>query len=274
MFIEKIIYVSTVTAILFLTYFSYLDLKYREIPDKHIYSFISISIILSMITFTSSLMLLRRSIHIELTYLLLSLTTGPLFSYLLYKHDLFGLADVLVILGISLIFYNDFLYMIVLYNVSIVHVPPIIPLLLYANMIMAVYVPVNMIRNIVLYKDLLPPKSIGIFKWSIIVSTGKPMKIKDFLKKKHVFPLEVFKVNNDIIVRDYRTSFSIEEDYRKNQVLIKELVDKGYLSADDYIWTTYGVPFVVLVLIGFIILLLIGDSPLHYILQCITCFGG
>ncbi len=264
-----ILYASTIVMAVFLVYFSYLDLKYREIPDRDIYIFISASLILFSLLFAYSIVVIKRNIYLELTYLSLSLLIGPLISYILYKIDLFGLADVYAISGLSITFYNDLIYNISLYNISTIHVPPIIPLLLYANLVMATYIPFNIIRNLLVYKDVLPPKNIGILKWSIILSTGRPIKIKDFLKSKHVFPLQIFKISNSTVIVEYRTSFNIEEDYKEDQKYIKELIEKGYLHSNDYIWVTYGVPFIVLLLAGYIVLLLIGDSLIQLIVHCI-----
>lgn len=262
----EILYFQVILVTSFLAYLSYLDLKYREVPDKLLYLFVLTCIIFSSINIYINLIVKCKPLILELILFTLSIMIGPLFSYILYRLDFLGPADVYIIAGLSLAFYNDLIYDIALLkSLQPIHVPPIIPILFYSNIIMAFYIPYNMLRNIVKYDRVLPPKNIGVKKWIVIIATGRPIKIKDYLHTKHTYVLQLYRLTREGINVEFRTTFSIEEDPEAQKTMIKSLIKQGYLKEDDYIWITHGVPFIALILTGFVLVLVTGDTILQVI---------
>lgn len=263
---DEVLYFQVILVTSFLAYLSYLDLKYREVPDRLLYVFVFTCVIFSSINMYINLIINCKPFILELTLFTLSIMIGPLFSYILYKLDFLGPADVYIIAGLSLAFYNDLIYdMALLKSLQQTHVPPIIPILFYSNIIMALYIPYNMLRNIVKYNRILPPKNIGIKKWIVIIATGKPVKIKDYLHTKHTYVLQLYRFTTKGIDVKFRATFSIEEDPETQKTLIKSLIKQGYLKESDYIWITHGVPFITLILTGFVLVLVVGDTVLQMI---------
>ncbi len=263
---EVILLAKTIFIFTMLAYFSYLDIKYREIKDTYIYMYITFSVIFSIITFYT-LASSNISLVTLIAYLAISIVCGPVLAYVMYKFKLMGLGDVYAIIGFSLTYFYVEIYDHVLFRTSTkLHLPPVIPLLLYANILMAITIPYNVIVNIVRYRQLIPQTT--IYKKILILINGRPMKIRDYLKTRHVYLLEDIVISPEGgIVRKYKSSFDINAEYIDEQRRIKELVEKGFLTLDDYIWTSYGIPYIVLLFIGFIILLIIGDLPMIYILM-------
>lgn len=264
--LNGVLYFQVIFITSFLVYLSYLDLKYREVPDKLLYQFVFICTIFFPINMYINLVINCRPFILEFTLFTLSIMTGPLFSYVLYKLDFLGPADVYIIGGLSLAFYNDLIYDIALLKSSQqIHLPPIIPILFYSNIIMALYIPYNMLRNIVKYSRVLPPKNIGVMKWIMIIATGKPMRIKDYLHTKHTYALQLYQFTTKGIEIKFRTTFSIEEDPELQKKQINSLIKQGYLKESDYIWVTHGVPFITLILTGFVSVLIVGDAIIQVI---------
>ena len=124
-----IVIVQIAFTIAFLGLLSYLDIKYRDIRDEYIYSFIAISFILSVL---NTLMETRPSMEILMIYILATILCGPLVTYILYRMRLLGLGDVYVVVGLSIMFYYIDVYdYTILRSVAFFHIPPIIPVLIY-----------------------------------------------------------------------------------------------------------------------------------------------
>ncbi len=256
--LSVLVYVKIAYVVVMLTYFSILDIKYRDIPDKQVWFSLGIAVLLFILSIPGYLEL--YNIRFFLSYLLMTIVIGPLILYILYYKDLIGDADVVIASEIAILFPVVKIYDYVYMKTSVViHLPPIIPILLYTNLLVLVLLPIIIVKNIVLHRNIYRGVETGFFKKIVLLATSKPVKVCDYLKMKHVFPLEEFIIDKDGVKRRFRTTFSIQEDYRDHQERLKELIRKGVIDKDTVMIVTYGIPYLVPMLLGFILFLLIGD---------------
>ena len=263
--IAKICYILIV-----LTYFSILDIKYRDIPDKHAWASLVGAIILFLLSIPIDL---NYGLTMFTIYTLVSMLLGPLLFYGLYKIDMIGGADVIVVAEISLLFPLPSIYKYTLFARELImpiHLPPILSILLYANLLIAVIIPFNILYNLVKYKNIYRSLKTGLARKIILLATAKPVKAKDYLILKHRYLLEEFKVTNEGIERTIRTSFDINEEYTDHQKLIRELISNGLLNPDDYIIITYGIPYIVPILLGTLLFMIFGDLVIQYLFLALS----
>jgi preflagellin peptidase FlaK len=168
-----------------------------------------------------------------------------LLSYLLYKFSLLGGADVMALLLLGL--GNSYVEPLFFPKLSKLGMEPMIVLFYSSIYVLALGI-YNFMKN---YKHT----SNMPFSLRIILSfNGKRMKVKDFLNSKFYFPLTIVNENS----RELRTSFSIDEDDSEWRRIYSELVKKGILREDEYIWVSWGVPILPFILLGYITSLFIG----------------
>ncbi len=262
---DLLMYVKIIYGLVSLLVFSIYDLRYREIPDKYVWGFLSGCILL----FIFSLLICNTNYPLQfiLIYIIMSLVIVPGLFFVLYKLDYIGEADFYVVLGLSILFPLGSIYKYVVFyeNSMLIHIPPILVMVLYST---AMLVVLTLLKGLVFglaWKKYLP-KNLGIYKKILLLFIGKPMRIKDFLKSKHYYPLTVFKPSNEGVEVSYRLSFSVEEeDYRIHQNKLKELIDKGIVDPEQIIWVTYGIPYIVALLFGYLLLLVLGDYPVLFL---------
>jgi preflagellin peptidase FlaK len=102
-------------------------------------------------------------------------------------------------------------------------------------------------------------------KGYIMCFLGIPKRPKEYVNSKGFwFPLTTYE--SGMLVTRY--SFQIEEEPEEHRQKIKALLDKNEIGENDFIWITPGIPFVVFILLGFILSVIIGDLPLQLL------FGG
>ncbi len=241
--------------------FSIYDLRYRDIPDKYVWGFLGVGIGL----FISSIpyYLAIYGFSSTLAYVLLSIIFGSGLPAALYFMGYMGAADVWVLATLSLIYPHVEMYNYVLYKYNaLIHIPPIFMVIFYSSIIYVLMMPFKALYTYIRYRDKIP-ESIGFGLKILYLFTGTPMRVSEYLVKKHYYPLMRFRVVNGVLRVDYRASFHAEkEDYRIHQEELRRLLEDKLLSPDTYIWVTYGIPFMVPILIGMIVLYLIGDYPL------------
>ena len=258
--IAKICYIFIV-----LTYFSILDIKYRDIPDKYAWA----SLVGAIILFLFSIPIdLKHGLTMFTIYTLTSMLLGPLLFYGLYKTDMIGGADVIVVAELALLFPLPTIYKYTLFagtRIMPILLPPILPILLYTNLLIAAIIPFNILYNLIRYKNVYRSLKTSLVKKIILLATAKPVKARNYLTLKHRYLLEEFKVTNEGIERTIRTSFDIDEEYRDHQKLIRELISKGLLSPDDYIIITYGIPYIVPIMLGTLLFMILGDLVIQYL---------
>ncbi|MET1160747.1 MAG: A24 family peptidase C-terminal domain-containing protein [Thermoprotei archaeon] len=255
-----LLYIRIVYSITVFTWFSIYDLKYREIPDKYVWIALAISTI--FFTLTVSVFWIHLSTLI-IVYTLLSLIVGPGLFYILYLFNLIGKADVFAVFIVTLLLpYTDVYSIIPLSYSTTFHLPPILPIILYSAVLSIIVGIAKSVTISLVYRSHIP-RELPLHKKIVLLLIGKPMRIGDYLRTKHYYPLSIYRVVGDRLLREYRLSFNVEEeDYRVHQEEVKKLIEKGYLSPEDYIWVTYGIPYLVPLLAGLILFLIIGDTPL------------
>ncbi len=258
---DLLMYVKIIYGFASLLVFSIYDLRYREIPDKYVWGFLGGCILLFV--FSLSICNINYPLQFMLVYIITSLVIVPGLFFVLYKLDYIGEADFYVVLGLSFLFPlgNIYRYAVLYEDSMFIHMPPIIVMVLYSTAILVI---MTLFRGLVFglaWKKYLP-KNLRIYKKVLLLFIGRPMRIKDFLESKHYYPLTVFKPSNEGVEVSYRLSFSVEEeDYRIHQDKLKELIDKGIVDPQQIIWVTYGIPYIVALLFGYLLLLVLGDYP-------------
>ena len=262
MFNQYFVLLKAFIAILFLAWFSVLDYKTRDIPDKYIWLWGFVSVAL----FVATLFLYRTVLRLFIIYTILSIIIGPGLFGLLSYFELMGWADFFAILWITLMFPIPDLYQINIVSFpSFFHFPPIIPIILYSSLSIALIAIFKGIHTLVKYRNLLPPNT-SIKDKLALIFTGRVVSIKEYLSMRHYYPLTIPKVKDGKTTYIVRRSFDIYEEYEEYQRELEEMLNKGLIKADDKIWVTYGIPFIIPLLLGFICTVIIGDTPILYIL--------
>ncbi|MEM0374482.1 MAG: A24 family peptidase C-terminal domain-containing protein [Sulfolobaceae archaeon] len=219
-----------------LTHTSILDIKYREIEPK-----------IWLIYLPLIIFLYFNIQKLNLTIYLISLIITNLLVYILYKLSMLGGADVIATALLSL-GNSSVSPLIYLNNLVTIGLEPLV-LLLYSSLIIAIVGIINFARNFKYTKNM------KIYDRILLAFNGKRMKVKDFITSKFYFPLTIIDEKGNISIR---TNFSIEEDDKYWRDMYRELVKKGIISEDEYIWVSWGVPVLPFISIGYIVSIIIG----------------
>lgn len=245
-----------------LVYFSILDIKYRDIPDKLIWFSLGVSIVLALISAPYYVSVFNV---LPLPLFLVTLLTSimiVLVLVLMYYFGYMGGADVIVICELAVLFPFYTVYRISLMGrTCMFHLPPITLILLYAASSIILIVVSKILVGVARHRRYLP-RNTSISTKILLLAFGKPVRIKEYLGMKHYYPLSVIKDTPSGIEVTYRFGFDVEEEYYEHQEYLRSLMDRGVVDPDDYIWVTLGIPFVVPLLLGYLLLLVFGDYPL------------
>lgn len=253
-----VLWFKVVYVLLVLTIFSYYDIKYRDIPDKYVW----ISLYISVVLFCISIFF-YFNMYIEylvIGYVLLSILLGTGLFTTMYLYGLIGKADVFIVSEIALLFPFIDVYELVIYRSKIdLNLPPILPIILYSTLLSLFIALFRTLFVSIKYRDTIP-KELSLYKKILLVLIGRPMRVNEFLETKHYYPLTLLEIHNGVLVKKYRFVFNVEEeDYSIYQNEYREMIRSGYLSSSEVIWVTYGIPFLVPLLLGFIVFIIIGD---------------
>jgi len=255
-----ILVVKIMYTVLVLSWFSYYDIKYRDIPDRYVW----LSLIVSIILFIASIpfYLGRFGYQLLIGYTVLSILLSTGFFAMLYFMGFIGLADVFVVSEIALLFPLIDVYDIIYYKIEFpFHLPPVLPIILYSTISSLIIMLFKSLFISIKHYDKLP-QDIPLSKKIALMFMARPMTIRDFLSTKYYYPLTIFKIEDNVLKRITRLTFDVEEEeYWEYQEEFRKLVEEGLLSPDEYVWVTYGVPYMVPLLIGFILFLILGDTP-------------
>ncbi|MEM3989316.1 MAG: A24 family peptidase C-terminal domain-containing protein [Desulfurococcaceae archaeon] len=256
--------VKSFIAFLFLIYFSILDLRTRNIPSRLVWFFLAISLtsmIISIPNYTA------YSISEAMFYAAINASLGPMLLYALFKAKLIGDADVIVVSSLTLLHPFPNIYDCVLINISApVKLPPILLIILYANLMVILYLPVNIVINIVKYGEFYKSIKTSFWKKVVLLAESRPVEAVKYLSMKHRYLLEDYKLTDGRLVKEVKLSFNILEDYVAHRYVVEKLLNEGFLKPEDLVLTTYGIPFIVLLLLGYIVFLLVGDMPMLILL--------
>ncbi len=255
-------WIKVVYTLIVLVYFSILDIKYRDIPDKLIWLSLGVSIILALISAPYYISVFHV---LPLPLFLVTLLTSMmivLVLILMYYFGYMGGADVIIIGELAILFPFYAVYGVSLMGRSCMfHLPPIILILLYAASSMILIIVFKVLVGVAMYRRYLP-KNTAIFTKILLLAFGRPVRIRDYLGMKHYYPLSVIKETPSGVEVSYRLGFDVEEEYYEHQEYLRSLINRGVIDPDDYIWVTLGIPFIVPLLLGYLLLLVFGDYPL------------
>ncbi len=257
-------YVKSSIAFLFLIHFSILDLRTRSIPDRLVCLFLAISLTLMIASIPNYT---AYSLSEAIFYAVIDASLGPMLLYALFKVKLIGDADVVVVSSLTLLHPLPNIYDCVLINVSVpVKMPPILPIILYANLMVVLYLPANIVVNLVKYGEFYRSIKTGFWKKAILLAESRPVEAEKYISMKHRYLLEDYKLTDGGLAREVKLSFNILEDYATHRGVVEKLLNEGFLKPRDLVLTTYGIPFIVLLLLGYAVFLLVGDTPMLILL--------
>ncbi len=257
-------YVKSSIAFLFLTYFSILDLRTRSISNRLVWSFLAISLALMIASIPNYT---AYSISEAVFYAVINALLGPMLLYALFKAKLIGDADVAVVSSLALLHPFPNTYDCVLINVSApVKLPPILPIILYANLVVVLCLPANIVVNLVKYREFYRNIKASFWKKAMLLAESRPVEAGKYLLTRHRYLLEDYKLTSGGLVREVKLSFNILEDYAAHRNVVERLLNEGFLKPEDLVLTTYGIPFIVLLLLSYTVFLLVGDTPMLILL--------
>ncbi len=238
-----------------------MDLKTREVSPKFWALTIPIGALMMVIEMTNI------AFTFFLIYILLSLAPLPALVFMMMRGG-FGGADVLAYL---------FLSVTMPYSAIIRTILPIpLVVLFYASLIMLPISIARLIRNFLSreFRQHLDSRGVsGKARLSMLVS-GKLVSVKEYLNMKFWYPLENVEENEDGVIFKPRSRFNVEEEDEEHKGKIKELIEKGKLSPDEKIVVSYGIPFLVNMFLGLVLVILIKDLPLCLIFgEPWRCYG-
>lgn len=245
--------VKVFSTIAFLSVLAFQDLREREMSATLVYAYV----VVSAAVFVASLCTDNMPPPVTLIYAVFSLVaTAGLFTFL-FKLGLVGDGDVFVSLAIGLALFHPSTYEFTLARAGIL--PPSITVVFYAALTSVALMVLNSVVVLTRYKSLL--KQLSPKQKILLPFVGKPVKLRDYLegKLKHHYLVQEFTYSDKGVVIRYRTLIRVERDELSR---LRELVDKGLLSPDIYVWVSPGIPFVFHLFLGVVLLLLLGDKPL------------
>jgi len=229
------------------------DWRTRELDARIVYFYL----ILSILLFFASTIILDAPLYMRLFYAGISLFTTAGLFILLYKTGLIGDGDVYIATALGLMFPYSDTYKLTLQAYGLL--PPSMVIIFYASVSALVIMLTNVLQVIMRYRGALERLPQG---YRIIVPLlGRPVKIRDYLngKFKHYYPLQSFELDGEKLTVKFRLVTGVDNAEIND---LRNIVERGLLNPDDYIWITPGLPFILYLLIGFILVLLVGDKPL------------
>ncbi|MEM4487778.1 MAG: A24 family peptidase C-terminal domain-containing protein [Desulfurococcaceae archaeon] len=229
------------------------DLKSRELSETIVYLFLCCSLI-GFIVSTFILGSMQPILRLAYATISLLVTIGVFLT--LYKLNLIGDGDLYISTSLGLMFPYPITYRATLVRTGIL--PPSLIIVLYASMLGIIFSAINAVIVISRHKESLDAMPTKIKM--IIPFIAKPVKLIDYLegKVKHCHPIQVFKVVNGKVISEYKFLIDINQDINEE---VKDLINKGSLSPNIYLWVTPGLPYVFHLLLGLIMLFILGDSP-------------
>jgi len=240
-----------------LLYTSFLDLKSREIePRIWLYYGIPLAFLTVIEAFFTNV-----PVKLFLFSLFFGLITVGGLSGVLYYVGLLGGGDVFGLIVIGIAHPVNPIHYIYPSKLTSIIFPPIITTLLFASLAASALSIIIFFNNILRHrKDLarLPSKSLKI----AYLFTATPIKAGDLVEKKFWYPLERPWEKNR-----FRLNFNVEEDDAILRGKINSLIKEGRIESKTKIWSTYGIPFIIYIFLGYIIMLIGGENAILMILQ-------
>jgi len=191
--------------------------------------------------------------------MIFSFTVFPLLYYM-YRIALLGGADMLAYLFLT---FTIPYYPLVLGLRAISPMPFLV--LLYASILAVLFGMFRFIRNLRDERFWEFVKEKGLSKRDALhyAMSGRIFSAKEYLNTKFWYLLERIEEKEDGVERKLLKRINLEEEPEEHKERIRELIEKGKLKVEEKVLASYGTPFLVYMLGGFILALLIGDSWLR-----------
>lgn len=250
-------------ALAFLAVFSVQDYKYRDIRDRLVYAFLggsaaffAATLYLNWIEALPQLLIAHLSIGAFVFLVIL----------LVFRLGMMGKGDLFVISSTILLLPCPSIYRVLPTRAGAL--PPIIPILLYSTSMLVALSLISAIYVAARYRGLL--RGLPLRYKLLYPIAARPLRLADYLRRDFYYPLQVPRVEGGRLEFVYRVGFDAErEDPRALKELYRKLVEAGLMKEGDYIWASYGIPFLVPYSIGFALFLLFGDRPVINLLMLI-----
>ncbi|MEM3925998.1 MAG: A24 family peptidase C-terminal domain-containing protein [Desulfurococcaceae archaeon] len=250
-------------SLFFLIIFSIQDYKWREINDKLVYVFTAGSVVFFIVTLNYLIELLDP--QVMLLYICFTIMISPLLTGIMYISGLMGKGDVYVTTSIGLLYTFPFT-IVKPFNHGFDIMPPLLTIMIYSTTLIVIFSIVNCLYNCIRNVEHL--KKIPLKYRIIYMFIAKPIRIRDYIRRKYYFPLEIIDIRNGILNVSWRININVEkEDLDVVVNKYKELCDRQIIDPDTYIWASYGIPFIIPLTVGLIIYILIGDAIIFNIIN-------
>lgn len=224
------------------------DIRTREIDPKYwiIYG-APLMMILALMLYIEPPSRLLLTIYAINVITIISVTLPLFFA------NMFGGADVFALLVIALSHLTIPLKPNILFPVSLL-------VLLYTLILILLFPLTFFVFNIYKknYKKLL---NINRAKKIVVLFIGIPLRAEDLINKKFWYPLQ------RPWTGEFKLSFNIDEDDSLLRSKVSELIRQGKLKPDDIIWSTYGIPTIPFILLGYMLTMLLDDSIIRLLIN-------
>jgi preflagellin peptidase FlaK len=244
----------------FLLYASWSDYKTREVSNRVWAYYAPIALFLSLAE-----LLLYEPSKLPLFGLSFGLTAG--IALLLFYSGGFGGADskALMCIALALPFSTEKLFTPIFASGVSPLAQNIFPLTIFSNSVLfaaasGLYM---LLRNLVqraktgkkLFEGSLSTESIG--KKLLVLITGYKISVAKLKEKWHVYPMEDLDDDGETSLK--RRLVVVPKDEGRNEIVerLSSAVDTGKI--DDHVWATPGLPMLIFITIGLIVVLLFGD---------------
>lgn len=230
-------YTGYFIAIIMLLVTSYMDLKTREIEPRIWIPFgiIAIALLVARVYAGDE--------SIGPLYILLSLI-APAILLALGMVGMMGLADPIAMLIVALLIPSPPPGLLI---------PPSMFILVLSSlsMLFSLVIPISIYNT--RYLQMIRRICGSLYLTIVIATTGIAMPIERFERTRFLYPLVYPEKSGDSIRWICRASFNIDEDPEEHRARIRALVETGLINRKERIFVTWGVPYILFILIGAIL---------------------
>ena len=246
-FFASMEYSKVFIVVVMLLYTAWLDVRTREVTPRTWLFFMAPLLIITSI----ELLFLHSLYPVILALTGIIVVIGSV--GVLYYAGLMGGGDLYASVIIAIAHpWNPFRYQVYM---STGFVPFCISVLIYSSLLVGLlsifYFILNLFFN---RKELVrvPRK----YRYTYLF-TGLPVRAVKLLYKRFWYPLEHPWRN-----KRYSVFFDVGEEEEDFKRALRNAIENGLVSPDQKLWSTYGVPFILFIFLGYVFSLLIGDSLL------------
>ncbi len=247
--LAKVVFTITVFVVLSLK-----DIKTREIDPK-----IWTIIIPLVLIFTLVNILFVGINALDLIVYTIGVGMISLIAVLFYYVGLFGGADMFAMIALSLaVPLNGY---ITIFNQLLI--------ILVAGLVGLLTIPVLLVYNIIYKNWCRLPSNIKSFKKIMLLATAIPVKVIDYVKGRYKFfyPLTIYECSDKDILLTIRYSFNVDEEVSDHIAQLNKCIEQGKIVPNrDYLWITYGMPFIVNLTLAYILVIVFNLGELFYAL--------